>query len=87
MDCTKEPDECALRLPVAYSQGYAYVGVIHGLQPVATTSGSEAADELAEPAEQPNTVALLSAPLAIAALAALLGPFLGATAFVLLRSV
>ena len=88
MDRTKEADDVAPRLPVAYSQGYVYVSVIHdaGLD-AETSKGSEVTAETEKPSEQPKNVVPLGRPLAVVALAALFGPIIGAAVFVVLQNV
>lgn len=88
MDRTKEPDEGAPRLHVMYSQGYAYVSVIHepGLD-AGSSKGSEMVAQSGPPPERPKNEPSFGPPLAVVALAALLGPFTGAAAFVFLQTV
>ena len=83
MDRTKEPDDSIPRLPVAYSQGYVYVSVIHhaGLD-AGSLAGIDAAARPETPVEQPNSEPRLVPPLAVVAVATLLGPLMGAAAFV-----
>lgn len=86
MDHTKEPDEGAPRLPVAYSQGYVYVSVIHdGRLDAGSSEGSGTAAASETPAEQAKSEPRLVPPLAVVAAAALLGPLMGAAAFVVTK--
>jgi hypothetical protein len=87
MYCTKEPDEGAPRLPVVYSQGYAYVSVIHvpGLDG-GSSKGSKTAAKSGTPPERPKNEPPLGPPLAVVTLAALLGPLVGDAAFVFLQA-
>lgn len=88
MDRTKEPDEGIPRLPVAYSQGYVYISVIQGTEADSDSVKDSGADVKSETSnEQPNAIAPLGPPLAAVALAALIGPFIGGAAFVLLQNV
>lgn len=88
MDRTKAPEEGAPRLPVVYSQGYAYVSAIHepGLD-AGSSKGSETAAQSGTPPERPKNEPSLGPPVAVVALAALLGPLMGAAAFVFLQTV
>lgn len=88
MDRTKESDVAVLRLPVAYSQGYVYVSVLHDAwsgAPAATVPETDPKPN--EPTVQPGDEAVLGPSLALMALAALFGPFMGAGVFVLLQIV
>lgn len=86
MDDTKELNEGAQRLPLAYSQGYVYVSVIHDARPDAGPSaGSDTAATTQTAVEQPMSEPRLVPPLAVVAVATGLGPLVGAAAFVVTR--
>lgn len=89
MDRTKEADgldDVVARLPVAYSQGYMYVSVVHAREADAGNSiAPEAATQAEKPCEQQNTVAPLAPPLVASALSAICGPMFGAAVFVLVQ--
>lgn len=84
MDRTNEPDEETLRLPVAYSQGYVYVSVIHDSGAGSEVAKASEPDEVSPAStEEVKDNSDLGPTLALMALAALFAPLMGATIFVL----
>lgn len=85
MDRTEENVGSQPRLPVAYSQGYVYAATVQ-------TAGIDPDTQNGDPISQPKrrepigSEPLPFSQIAVGALAGLIGPFLGATIFLLLSN-